>query len=133
MHKNVQQKVVDELHEVFPAYDDPIDFDILNKLPYLEQTIKETLRLFPISAFTMRTTAQNVEIDNYLVPAGCLLILSVFTLHRNKAYWGDDADKFVPERFEAERIKSVHPYAYVPFSGKHTCLRVTLPYYQQFT
>lgn len=117
MHKDIQQKVVDELHTVFPTVNDSVDFEILNKLPYLEQVIKETLRLFPISAFTLRTAMEDVEINGTIVPAGSLLFLAVFLIQRNKLYWGDDAEKFIPERFEPERMKHIHPYAYVPFSG----------------
>lgn len=118
MHKNVQEKVVNELREVFSSVDDPVDYDITTKLPYLEMVIKETLRLFPISAFTLRTSVDDFELDNYKIPAGANFFLSVFSLHRNKEFWGEDAGDFKPERFEADQIKNVHPYAYVPFSGE---------------
>jgi cytochrome P450 len=118
MHKHVQAKVMNELHEVFSSVDDPIDFETTNKLPYLEMVIKETLRLFPISAFTLRTSTDDFELDNYKIPAGANFFLSVFSMHRNPKFWGDDAGEFKPERFEPERIKNVHPYAYIPFSGK---------------
>lgn len=116
MHKDVQEKVVNELHEIFASVDDPIDFETTNKLSYLEMVIKETLRLFPITAFTFRTSVDDFELDGYNVPAGSNFFLSVFGLHRNPKYWGEDAGKFIPERFEPDRIKNVHPYAYVPFS-----------------
>lgn len=118
MHKNVQEKVVNELQSVFTSVDDEVDFDALNKLPYLEMVIKETLRLFPISAFTLRTSTDDFELDGYKVPAGANFILSVFTIHRDATVWGEDAGTFIPERFEPDRIKNIHPYAYVPFSGK---------------
>lgn len=118
MHKHVQQKVVAELRKLFTSVNDPIDFETLNHLPYLEMVIKETMRLFPVAAFTLRTANENFELQEYTIPAGANLFLSIFTLHRDKAYWGDDADLFIPERFEADRIKNIHPYAYVPFTGQ---------------
>jgi cytochrome P450 len=45
-------------------------------------------------------------------------MLNVLNLHRNPEYWGEDAEKFVPERFETERFAKVHPHAYVPFASK---------------
>lgn len=118
MHKHVQVKVMNELYEVFASVDDPIDFDITNKLPYLEMVIKETLRLFPISAFTLRTSTDDFVLDGYKIPARSNFFLSVFSLQRNTKYWGEDAGEFKPERFEPHRIQKIHPYAYVPFSGK---------------
>lgn len=118
MHKHVQEKVVQELREVFVSADEEINFDVLNNLPYLEMVIKETMRLFPVAAFTLRTTTENFELQKYTIPAGANLFLFIFTLHRDKLYWGDDAESFIPERFEPERIKNVHPYAYVPFTGE---------------
>ena len=95
MHKEIQEKVVRELHEVYSSVEDPIDYDILNKLPYLEMVIKETLRLFPISAFTLRTSREDFEMENYVVPAGSNFFLAVFTIHRNPEYWGEDANRLV--------------------------------------
>lgn len=115
MHKNIQEKVVDELKT---SINDSIDFDTLNQLPYLEMVIKETMRLFPVAAFTLRTTSEDFEVSKYLIPAGANLFLSIYTLHRDKTHWGDDADSFIPERFEAEKFKKIHPYAYVPFTGE---------------
>lgn len=118
IHKDVQQKVVDELHEVFSSSEDSVDFEILNKLPYLELVLKETMRLFPISAFTLRTVREDFQLDEYVIPAGANIYLPVFSLHRDKNHWGDDADLFIPERFEPEKFKDVHPFAYIPFTGK---------------
>lgn len=115
MFKDIQNKVVDELRAFM---NDTIDFDTLNQLPYLEMVIKETMRLFPVAAFTLRTTTDEFELNKYTIPAGANLFLSIYTLHRDKMLWGDDAELFIPERFEVEKIKHIHPYAYVPFTGE---------------
>lgn len=47
MHENVQQRVVEEINEVFGEYKDLIvDYEKLSELKYVEMVIKETLRLF---------------------------------------------------------------------------------------
>lgn len=51
-----------------------------------------------------------------------MVVLNVFKVHRNPKFWGDDAENFEPERFEPEKIKNVHPYAYLPFAGKRICI-----------
>lgn len=44
-------------------------------------------------------------------------------IHNNKDSWGEDADKFIPERFSEENISKIHPYAYLPFAkGQRMCL-----------
>lgn len=118
MHQDVQEKIVNELRAIFPSNQEPVDFDMLNKLTYMETVIKETLRLFPVAAFTLRTTTHDYELDKYTIPAGANIVISTYAVQRNKKNWGDDADIFIPERFETERFKSIHPYAYIPFSSK---------------
>jgi cytochrome P450 family 313 len=117
MHKNVQEKALAELREVFSSPDDPVDIDILTQLPYLEMVIKESMRLFPISPIAFRTSTHEFVLNDYVIPAGANFILGVYMLHRDKAFWGENAEVFEPERWEPERIKKIHPYAYLPFSG----------------
>lgn len=60
---------------------------------------------------------------NYKIPEGTNITLLAHVLHTDKRYWGDDADKFDPERFLPDNIAKVHPYAYIPFSqGPRICL-----------
>lgn len=47
MHEEIQQRVVEEINEVFGENKDLIiDHEKLSELKYVEQCIKETLRLF---------------------------------------------------------------------------------------
>ena len=47
MHENVQQRIVEEINEVFGEHKDLIiDREKLSELNYVEMVIKETLRLF---------------------------------------------------------------------------------------
>lgn len=43
-------------------------------------------------------------------------------IQTDKEIWGEDAEKFKPERFLEESIEKIHPYAYFPFSnGPRIC------------
>lgn len=117
MHKNVQENVVRELRGVFTAADDAVNYEALNGLPYLEMVIKETMRLFPVTPFTLRTSTHDFQLDGFQIPARSHFLLSIFSLHRDASFWGDDAELFRPERFQPGQIKNLHPYAFVPFSG----------------
>lgn len=117
MFKDIQEKVYAEIMQVLPSPDDKIDFDALNKLKYLEQVIKESLRLFPIAAVVLRKTSDDFKLDDYIIPAETTISIRIYNIQRDKRYWGEDANEFNPERFEEERIKNVPAYAFIPFTG----------------
>jgi cytochrome P450 len=62
MFPEVQQKVFDEIKEVFESEDEPVTFDILNRMTYLECVVKETMRLFPVLPVSARMTTDEVEV-----------------------------------------------------------------------
>jgi cytochrome P450 len=44
-------------------------------------------------------------------------------VHRDPAVWGDDADRFDPDRFLPERVRGRLPHAYKPFgTGERSCI-----------
>ena len=126
MHKDVQQKVVDELHGIFgKTLDAPyLDYDKINELQYLELVINETMRLLPVAPYLFRNSSSEIEIsEGYVIPKQTCIGISIFELHRSKAIWGQDAEQFRPERFEKENFEKISSYAYLPFSrGPRMCI-----------
>jgi cytochrome P450 len=126
MHKDIQDKLVDELRQVLGTSTDDLYLDIenLNELKYLEMVINEAMRLMPILPLAFRVNdKQFTSSDGYVIPAKANLLINIFQMHRNKAIWGDDADVFKPERFERENKKKIHPYAFIPFTkGPRMCI-----------
>lgn len=119
MHQDKQQNVINEINETFESIDQEIDNNSLNKLNYLDMVIKETMRLFPVLPIVARINSEEIQLGDYLIPAGTNILISTFKLQRNPKYWGNDADLFIPERFESERFKDVPQYAYIPFTAGH--------------
>jgi cytochrome P450 len=66
--------------------------------------------------------AKRDEICGFSVPAGSVVILCPYVLHRDPEYW-PHPERFDPERF-AEPSKSERPkYAHMPFSaGPRVCI-----------
>ena len=91
--------------------------------------MKETLRLHPsVPSFT-RAMEKDGELGGHFIPAGTLINLLPYALHRNPKYW-EDPDKFNPERFSAQKDEEdtgYLRYAYFPFSlGPRHCIGQTL-------
>ncbi|KAL7015152.1 hypothetical protein ACKWTF_016304 [Chironomus riparius] len=115
MHKDVQQKAVIEIDEIYSQDDNPkFTNDFIQKFTYLELILKETMRLFAVAPIVARETSEEVNICGYLLPKNSTILISIHAMHRDKKYWGSDADKFKPERFEDGMS---NPLAWAPFTG----------------
>ncbi len=91
--------------------------DNIDKLPFLDQVIKETLRLYPPIHIGNRRTAEDLVINGYEVPEGTRVMYSIYLAHRDPKYWTDAAD-FRPERFElGNKAAKQPPFTYLPFGG----------------
>ncbi|XP_055317506.1 cytochrome P450 4c21-like [Sitodiplosis mosellana] len=125
IHSKVTQRVMDELNEVLG--DQPVDADLtmeqVNQLVYLEQVIKETLRLHPVAPILLRHCTEDTKLANCVVPAGTEAVISTMTVHRRKDIWGNDADEFNPDHFSREAMSKRSPYAFMAFSnGTRYCM-----------
>ncbi len=80
---------------------------------YLEATIKEALRLRPVIPAVGRKLKAPMEIGGALLPAGVLVVPSIYLTHRLPAFY-PDPEAFRPERFLG---KKPDPYAWLPFGG----------------
>lgn len=61
--------------------------------------VSEALRLYPVSDRIRRTSKKDAEINGMLIPKGTVVIIPVFTLHRDPKYWREP-EEFRPERYE---------------------------------
>jgi cytochrome P450 len=91
-------------------------------LPRLEITRRifmEALRLYPPAWLITRSAIAEDEILGFHIPAGALIILSPYTLHRHAQFWQQPED-FNPDRFISENQTR---YSYIPFGGgPHLCI-----------
>jgi cytochrome P450 len=111
-HPWAQEQARAEVLGVFGSRD-PHDQG-LSELIFLEQVVKETLRLFPPIHVGNRIIEKDLEFKGYLMPAGRRLMVSIYATHRDSRYW-EDPHKFNPARF-APGSKPL-PYSYLPFGG----------------
>lgn len=120
-HQDVQNKVYEEIQQVFEDSDRPIGMDDVKKFKYLDAVIKETMRVYPTTPLIMRKCKSDITLPSGLVvKEGTQLVVNIYGLHRNPKYWGPDASKFRPERFLNATPEQLS--AYMPFSsGPRNC------------
>ncbi|GBP54910.1 Cytochrome P450 4V2 [Eumeta japonica] len=100
-HQEQQQKVYDEIREIFENSDRDVSKEDLKRLIFLEATLKE---------------------KDYTLPAGSSCAVSVWGLHRH-VRWGPDHDSFRPERWLDAGALPAHPAAFAAFAhGQRGCI-----------
>lgn len=110
--------VVDEvLGDRMPRFED------LAELGYLNQILRETLRLHPTApAFGLKPQEDVVLSGRYLIPAKQTVMVILPTLHRDPEVW-EEPERFDPDRFAPGRIEQIPEYAWMPFGhGERACI-----------
>jgi sterol 14-demethylase len=109
---------VDELHES----NEVVSFESLRDLTEGDWAVMEALRLHPPLFLLIRVVMREFEFKDYRFPVGTWLLLSPTVSQRMPEAF-EDADCFDPQRFSADRVKTIHPFAYIAFGGgRHKCL-----------
>lgn len=96
--------------------DGPITAEEAGRLPYLEQVIKEALRLYPPIHVGNRRAACDHAIAGHQVCEGDRVMHSIFLTHRDPEQW-EVPEAFRPERFALDERHDRPSLAYVPFGG----------------
>ena len=89
----------------------------LPNLKYAESILAESMRLFPPAWAMGRLSLEEHEFGGFPIPERSLVLISPYVTHRDPRFW-DDADKFIPERWEKLSVKEAgQRNIYFPFGG----------------
>jgi len=120
--RSVRERLARELREVLG--DRLTDTADLPHLRYMKMIWDESLRLYP-PAWTLHTRlahAQDRLPSGAVLPPGAWVFVSPWTLHRNPR-WFPNPNRFDPDRFSEEAIRTRPPFTYIPFgAGGRRCL-----------
>ena len=107
-----------------------LDFDAVSKMKYLDNCVKESLRMHPPLIMLMRMAMQDVETTyegkTYIIPKGDIVVTSPAASGRMASVF-KNPNAFEPERFGDERhedkVPSGHAPSFLGFGGgMHQCM-----------
>ncbi|XP_011156878.1 cytochrome P450 4C1 [Solenopsis invicta] len=121
-HKDIQDCARKEINTIMQQNQGKLTMKLLQDLQYLERCIQETLRLYPSMLLMARITSEDTQLQSHLIPAGAMMLLNIFGVHRDSNFWLNP-EIFDPDRFLPENIQNRHLYSYIPFSaGPRKCI-----------
>lgn len=125
MHPEIQKLAAEEVDEVCAdiPLDAPITYELVTKLVYIEQILLETMRLYPVAPYIFRLCQADTKISECTLPRGTIVVVSVYTMHRNPDIWGPRPNDFDPDHFNPDNTNKRNPNAFASFSlGPRNCI-----------
>ncbi|NET62475.1 MAG: cytochrome P450 [Symploca sp. SIO2E6] len=114
-HPEVLARLYAEQEQFDPSQ--PLNIEQLKQMVYLEQVLKEVLRLIPPVGGGFRKVIQDCEFKGYLIPQGWTVQYQIAETHKDANIYTDHK-MFDPERFAPERAEDKQKnFGYIPFGG----------------
>jgi len=115
-------RVIDELDGLY-ANGEEVSYQALREMPWLEASLKETLRLHPPLILLLRVAMEDIEFRDFTIRAGEMVGASPWVSNRIPEDFAD-ADRFDPARYvEPRQEDRLNPWTWIPFgAGRHRCV-----------
>jgi cytochrome P450 len=119
-HPQIEERLLAEVEQVTGG--GPLLPEHIGQLAYTKQVFQEGMRLYPPVPIVARIAARPFTLAGRHVPAGAMVYVPIYALHRHTALW-EQPDRFDPDRFAPEQAKARHRYSYMPFgAGPRICI-----------
>lgn len=113
-HSEVMEKA---RAEQIALQNNPLTLDTLKQMTYLEQVIKEVLRMIAPVGGGFRTVLKSCVFEDYIIPEGWTVLYEINLTHQDSEIF-QAPDTFDPDRFGPERAEDrAKPFSHVPFGG----------------
>jgi sterol 14alpha-demethylase len=120
---DVMARVVDEMDELAASGGGEITYQALREIPWLEASLKETLRLHPPLILLLRKVMTPFEVEGVRIEPGKLVGASPAVSNRLPEAF-DQPERFDPSRYITPREDDLaNPWNWIPFgAGRHRCV-----------
>ncbi|KZO99250.1 cytochrome P450 monooxygenase pc-bph [Calocera viscosa TUFC12733] len=119
-YPEAQRRLQKELDDALGDEEELPTYEQIKRLSYLEAVVNEGLRIHSTSSMGLpRIVAEGgLEVSGVFFPAGSILSVPSYTIHRDTGIWGPDPEVYRPERWfeqDAEGIqKTFNPFSFGP-------------------
>lgn len=124
MNPDLQTKLRKEIQAAISKDNGNLTYETLLEMDLLDRVVNETLRKYPPidNLFRVSSNAYNIPNTKYTIPAETFVQIPIYSIQHDPEHF-PDPERFDPDRFLPERIKSRHPYTYLPFGeGPRNCI-----------
>jgi cytochrome P450 len=124
IHQDVQERLLNEISEKMG--DNPITYESLNSLEYLDAVIHESFRMTPVLNRLVRHPQQDYELGDtgITLKAGKSVMVSVYAIHHDEEIFPEPF-VYKPERFMGDNRKDlVNRYWFTFGDGPRNCVGI---------
>lgn len=145
--RTIQDRVYEEQMSVCS---ESLSYDDVKRCDYLDQCVRETLRLRPPLMTLMRMCKVQQSVGEFCIPVGHQVCVSPSINHRGEDVWSNPATWFNPDRYldcdegqmpikergcpvdlHTSETESQEKFNYIPFgAGRHRCVGELFAYVQ---
>jgi len=117
------KKIMDEQKEILEGnLSEDLMYEDVTRMTEFDKVLNEVLRLHPPFFMLARVCMEDTEYKGQLIQKGNFVAVSPGASQRLPSMWGDEPDKFNPDRWTPEAMKEHKPQSWIPFGGgKHQC------------
>lgn len=112
-HPEVMKRLRQEQQELALA---SLSFEDIKQMTYLEQVLKEVMRLIPPVGGGFRKVIESFAFNGYRIPKDWTVQYQIAQTHQDGEIYSE-SDRFIPERFAPDREEDKKSFSYIPFGG----------------